>query len=170
MERGGLTRREFAKLTGSAAAIGLFARACANAPRSIELVQPQTRSATNGNLQTRFDLAFSPNLIGGQSGGQKIYTRCYEGMVPGPTLRLRAGDVLNLQICNHLPPNTDLRPINLLMPHLINSTNLHSHGLHVSPSGNSDNVLVRIHPSGSSRARRICARDPRSRRGCSLAT
>jgi FtsP/CotA-like multicopper oxidase with cupredoxin domain len=34
-------------------------------------------------------------------------------------------------------------------PHCFNGTNLHSHGLWVSPSGNSDNVLLSINPGVS---------------------
>ena len=32
------------------------------------------------------------------------------------------------------------------IPHCFNGTNLHSHGLWISPTGNSDNVLLSINP------------------------
>src|SRR5205814_8217441 len=32
------------------------------------------------------------------------------------------------------------------VPHALNSTNIHTHGLHVSPEGNSDNVYLDIKP------------------------
>jgi hypothetical protein len=35
------------------------------------------------------------------------------------------------------------------IPHCFNQTNLHSHGLWVSPAGNSDNVLVNVAPGVS---------------------
>lgn len=145
-ERSGLTRREFVQLAGSVAAVGLVGQACGDESFPSELVQPPTRRSVDGELKTRFDVAFARNVVGGQYGGQNIYTRCYEGMVPGPTLRLGARDVLNLQIRNQLPANTDPPPVNIFMPHEINSTNFHTHGLHVSPSGNSDNVLISIDP------------------------
>ncbi|MFV0462408.1 MAG: multicopper oxidase family protein [Nostocoides sp.] len=49
--------------------------------------------------------------------------RGFNGSVPGPTLRIRPGDTLAITLDNALD-----RP-----------TNLHTHGLHVSPEGNSDN-------------------------------
>jgi FtsP/CotA-like multicopper oxidase with cupredoxin domain len=47
---------------------------------------------------------------------------------PGPTLRLRRGDRLRIRLENELPE----------------ATNLHVHGLHVSPSRNSDNIFVHV--------------------------
>jgi FtsP/CotA-like multicopper oxidase with cupredoxin domain len=55
----------------------------------------------------------------------------YDGLVPGPRLELRSGDHVRIRFANHLPE----------------PTNLHFHGLHVSPSGNADNVFLEI-PSG----------------------
>jgi FtsP/CotA-like multicopper oxidase with cupredoxin domain len=113
-------------------------------------VQPELRSSVDGLLVTQFNLAYAPNAIGGQDGGeQPIYTRCYEGMVPGPSLRLRPGDVLNVALENNLPPNNDPQPVNTSLPHLVNSTNFHTHGLHVSPSGNADNVLITLNPGST---------------------
>lgn len=50
----------------------------------------------------------------------------------GPTLLAQPGDTLDITIVNQLP---DGQP-----------TNLHTHGLHVSPLGNSDNILLEIEP------------------------
>jgi FtsP/CotA-like multicopper oxidase with cupredoxin domain len=75
----------------------------------------------------------------------------------GPTLRVRPGDALDPVLDNRLPRESpalvrseyqqeagvaflDMRPYSF------NVTNLHTHGLHVSPSGNSDNVLLAIPP------------------------
>jgi suppressor of ftsI len=54
----------------------------------------------------------------------------YDGTSPGPTWVICRGDVLNVKLINKSP-----------LP-----TNLHVHGLHVSPSGHSDNVFVSINP------------------------
>ncbi|MGA2929070.1 MAG: multicopper oxidase domain-containing protein, partial [Solirubrobacteraceae bacterium] len=54
----------------------------------------------------------------------------YNGISPGPTWVICRGDVLNVKLINKTP-----------LP-----TNLHVHGLHVSPSGHSDNVFVDINP------------------------
>jgi FtsP/CotA-like multicopper oxidase with cupredoxin domain len=57
----------------------------------------------------------------------------FNGSSPGPTLRLRPGDLLRVRLVNHLDQ----------------PTNLHTHGLHVSPHGNGDNPFLTIAPSDS---------------------
>ena len=52
----------------------------------------------------------------------------YNGLYVGPTLLAEPGDLLDLTLVNNLEP----------------PSNLHTHGLHVSPIGNSDNVLLNI--------------------------
>ena len=64
-----------------------------------------------------------------------------------PTLRTRPGETVRVTIDNELAPQPDCKPSNINTPHCFNSTNLHSHGLWVSPSGNSDNVLITIRPN-----------------------
>jgi suppressor of ftsI len=58
-------------------------------------------------------------------GGRRVIGRAYNGSFPGPTLRLRPGDTVRLTLVNRLRV----------------ATNIHFHGMHVSPSGRSDNVL-----------------------------
>jgi FtsP/CotA-like multicopper oxidase with cupredoxin domain len=48
-----------------------------------------------------------------------------------------------------MPPNRDPEPIDHVLPHEFNTTNFHSHGLHVSPSGISDNVMRMMEPGDS---------------------
>jgi FtsP/CotA-like multicopper oxidase with cupredoxin domain len=85
-------------------------------------------------------------------------TRTYNGMVPGPTFRVRPGGRLSFNVYNRLPANPDQAMCHQLMeqnqPNCFNSTNLHTHGLHVSPSSKqvdgktlaSDDVLIVIDP------------------------
>lgn len=141
-----LTRREFLILGGSALAGSMIGVSCDNTNLPVNLVQPEVRQSFAGFLDTVLNIGFAPNKISGQQGGQSVFTRTYEGILPGPTLRVRAGDEMNIRLINNLPPNIDTIPVNMLMPHGINTTNLHTHGLHVSPSGDSDNVLLRISP------------------------
>ncbi len=54
----------------------------------------------------------------------------YDGSTPGPTLVICRGDVVHVNLVNKLP-----------LP-----TNLHVHGLHVSPEGHSDNIFVSVDP------------------------
>jgi len=59
----------------------------------------------------------------------------FNGTVPGPTLYLQPGDRLRIELVNRLH----------------DPTNLHTHGLHVSPQDNGDNPFVTIEPGGSHR-------------------
>jgi FtsP/CotA-like multicopper oxidase with cupredoxin domain len=78
---------------------------------------------------------------------QPVSTYTFDGVVPGRTLELNAGDLLNVTLTNNLPPlDGHEHPVDLTRPHEWTTTNLHTHGLHVSPSGNSDNVFVSIPP------------------------
>lgn len=61
----------------------------------------------------------------------------YNGRYVGPTLMVNPGDLLDFTIVNNLPE----------------VTNIHTHGLHVSPLGNSDDVLLNIEPGESNHYR-----------------
>lgn len=66
-----------------------------------------------------------------------------------PTVRIKPGSTFRLEIVNDLPENDPScvgMPTNVNVPHCFNSTNMHTHGLWISPSGNSDNVLLKIDP------------------------
>ncbi|MCX5397133.1 multicopper oxidase family protein [Streptomyces sp. NBC_00102] len=78
-------------------------------------------------------------------GHGSVTTRTYNGAVPGPTLRVRAGDTLRLTQVNGLPPNPPHEGGHNT-PHNPNSFNLHTHGMHVSPSGEADNVMREFAP------------------------
>lgn len=76
-----------------------------------------------------------------------VKLRSYNGGLVGPTIEARPGDTLNIQLHNRLPPEPDMHhPTDPNAPHGFNTTNLHFHGLHVSPSGNADNVLLALPP------------------------
>lgn len=80
-----------------------------------------------------------------------LNVRAYEGSVPGPTLRVRPGDRLVINLVNqlHMPEGVpkvsegggeagvSLQGGVEAWP---NVTNLHIHGMHVSPSGVADNI------------------------------
>ncbi|MEU9194588.1 multicopper oxidase family protein [Streptomyces hundungensis] len=113
--------------------------------------QPDVRSSRRGALSTSLAVRFTELDL---PGFDPIRTRTYEGSVPGPTLRLRAGERLELSQINGLPPNHDdagSRPYN--HPHAFNTFNLHTHGLHVDPGGIADNVLRAFPPAARHGAR-----------------
>lgn len=67
---------------------------------------------------------------GARLAGRDTAALGYNGISPGPTLRVRPGDVLRIRLVNGLDQ----------------PTNLHTHGLHVSPEGRGDNPFVQIEP------------------------
>ena len=99
----------------------------------------------NGELRTTLHVRYAYKDI----GGYRLYLRSYEGTIPGPTLRVRAGDVLRIRLVNDLPPNPDPVPVDMALPHHFNTTNFHFHGLHVSPEGISDNIFRSMEPGQS---------------------
>ncbi|BBA34458.1 putative multicopper oxidases [Methylocaldum marinum] len=68
-----------------------------------------------------------------------------------PTIEVTPGDTVRITLNNKLPADPSCPPPDgdVNTPHCFNSTNLHGHGLWVSPTGNSDNVLLTINPGVS---------------------
>jgi FtsP/CotA-like multicopper oxidase with cupredoxin domain len=93
---------------------------------SSELTQPVEITSQNGRLDAT--LVAAAAMVPYAGGARWALT--YNGTTPGPTLRVRPGDVLTVTLENRLDA----------------PTNLHTHGLHVSPEGDSDNVFVMVHP------------------------
>ncbi len=82
----------------------------------------------------------------------QVNVRAYNGCPYGPTINVDPGQTLKVQVNNTLPPESAATcPPNAAhdTPHCFNTVNLHLHGMHVSPSGNSDNVFIDIPPGSS---------------------
>ncbi|MFJ3987736.1 multicopper oxidase family protein [Streptomyces sp. NPDC090032] len=99
-------------------------------------------------LEQVLDVRYADVVVPGHG---RITTRAYNGGLPGPTLRVRAGDTMLLTHVNGLPPNPAQAPDagaghGVRMAHRPNSFNVHTHGMHVSPSGLGDNVLREFAP------------------------
>jgi FtsP/CotA-like multicopper oxidase with cupredoxin domain len=109
--------------------------------------QPPAQRSVKGLLDTALRVAFGDFDL----NGQRLKLRCYNNALVGPTLRVRPGDVLRINLLNDLPPNGDQDAVitDMNLPHHVNSTNLHTHGLHVSPLENSDNIFVVVDPNSS---------------------
>ncbi|MER6953227.1 multicopper oxidase domain-containing protein [Streptomyces sp. NPDC000618] len=124
---------------------GAGARAGAGEAGEDGFPQPEVRraSAETGRLVTRLSVRFSELVLPGVGS---VVTRAYEGGVPGPTLRVRAGDSLEITHVNALPPNTAGMHGDVNVPHHFNTFNLHTHGMHVDPTGDADNVYRAFEP------------------------
>ncbi|RAX15067.1 multicopper oxidase family protein [Pseudarthrobacter sp. AG30] len=94
-----------------------------------DLTEPQLLASRDRVLE--LDLTAAPARV--RVGGQEANVQAFNGSLPGPTLRVRAGDTIRITMRNGLQA----------------PTNLHVHGLHVSPQSNSDNPFVSIDPGGS---------------------
>lgn len=94
-----------------------------------QLVEPKRISSINGVLN--LNLEASEMLV--PYNGGKRWALAYNRSLPAPTLVAYPGDTLNINLRN----STGL------------PTNLHTHGLHVSPAKNGDNPLVKIMPGES---------------------
>ena len=77
-----------------------------------------------------------------------VRLRSYNGGIVGPVIRVLPGDRLKIRLKNRIAktePDTPERK-NHNIPNGFNITNLHTHGLHVSPAGWADNIFKEIGP------------------------
>lgn len=107
--------------------------------------QPARIESKGGVLDVDLDIAFADVVVNGQT----MNLRTYNGTFPGPTLVTRPGDTLRIREVNKLPAEGGPPHTNVNHPHGFNHTNLHTHGLNVSPEDSEDNVLIEIHPGQS---------------------
>lgn len=90
-------------------------------------------STTPGLVEVNVEAKVSPVNVNGTIANLLTYNDYY----PAPTIRAKKGDILKVHFKNSLP----MMGTNILGQHR-EMTNLHTHGLHVSPSGNSDNSML----------------------------
>lgn len=81
--------------------------------------------------------------------------RTYNGQTPGPTLNVLPGENLEVNLTNSLDAQTpeEFCPPTMNQYHASNSTNFHTHGLHVNPykatdGRDSDNIFLTLVPAG----------------------
>jgi suppressor of ftsI len=156
-------RRGFARLAAGTgiAAMGAAGRGLwlpwfdfGRAAAAEELIQPEVRSSSDGLLDTTLATGVTEVPIAGRTALMSTY----EGASPGPTLRIRPGDLLRINLMNRLGSVPSDLPKD--SPFICSSvtptghalgehgttcdTNLHLHGMHVSPEGNSDNIFLSV--------------------------
>lgn len=116
---------------------------------------PEEIKSERGELNVNLDVKFT-DPAKTKIAGCGVTLRSYNGKLVGPTLRVKPGDTLNITLNNQLDPEgrdpekTCANPHDMFggspLPGQFNCTNLHTHGMHVSPKGNADNVLVVVPP------------------------
>ena len=99
-------------------------------PQAADATEPLTTPleyrSQNGELNVTLEARETPVRL----GKEVIHGATYNGAYGGPVLRLKPGDVLHLRLVNHLPQ----------------ATNMHFHGLEVSPLGHGDNAMHMVGP------------------------
>jgi FtsP/CotA-like multicopper oxidase with cupredoxin domain len=108
-----LTRRRFLMATG-AVALGVPIAACASeasAPATVRIgpAGPRVDDVENarrpaGQATSQIALTAAPSTV--DLGGRQVQTWCYGGQVPGPEIRVRRGDLLQVDLANDLPQPT----------------------------------------------------------------
>lgn len=80
-----------------------------------------------------------------------FYTRAFgpgsgATSIPGPTWRIKAGDTVKIKLVNDLGPHdTSYEGVHNQLKEP-NTTNLHTHGLHITGDSPGDNVFTVVHP------------------------
>jgi suppressor of ftsI len=90
------------------------------------LKTPVEYRSQNGRLDVTLEARDSPVML----GKFQIEGATYDGVYGGPVLRVKPGDVLHLRLVNHLKQ----------------ATNMHFHGMEVSPQGHGDNAMHMVGP------------------------
>jgi L-ascorbate oxidase len=126
----------------------------------VVLMAQQEGAPPSRERKLDLDIVYSDNVLFDPGTGRwnKVHLRSYTGRgvdpkapFVAPTIEVSPGETVRVSLNNKLPADPDCTngqsPVNT--PHCFNGTNLHSHGLWVSPTGNSDNVLLSINPGVS---------------------
>lgn len=113
-----------------------------------------TVAAQKGTEDVAYNLPidYSDGTIYNPATGKhdKVNLRAYNGKFIAPAVVMNPGQTVRFNLINKLPvPKVNCARADMntpAPPTCFNETNLHSHGLWISPAGNSDNVLLSIDP------------------------
>jgi FtsP/CotA-like multicopper oxidase with cupredoxin domain/peroxiredoxin len=91
---------------------------------------------------------FATSAAAGSGLPESFELLCYNGQPVGPTIRVHRGTTFHIHLKNSLPNVvlTSGHEDSSEQPHDLCVTNLHTHGLHVSPEGISDNIFIDVKP------------------------
>lgn len=130
-----ISRRNFLAAGGAALATG--AAGSLVEPRALQAREPHGNSA-QGN-PTRFrgrrqDFELTCGWIEKTLDGKRVRLRGYNGQIPGPLLEIGRGEVLRVLVRNELTPyDSSGWTGDHNVPHFLDTTNLHLHGLEIVP-------------------------------------
>jgi FtsP/CotA-like multicopper oxidase with cupredoxin domain len=118
-----MKRRQFIASSTAIAAATLLSRCAVPSPQN----QGPTLLRSESGL---LDCDLTAELTTVQLAGRRAQLMAYNGQVPGPRLEANPGDTVRIRFTNHLEE----------------PTNLHFHGLHISPTGQGDNPFRQVEP------------------------
>lgn len=119
-----MKRRSFLKIA-TASFAGVYLSQC-SASRTTH--QPLTTVIKSADGLLDFHLEAQDETV--SLAGRQAKLMAYNGQVPAPRIEARAGDTVQIRFTNWLSQ----------------PSNLHYHGLHVSPTGNADNPFLHVAP------------------------
>jgi len=94
-----------------------------------------------GVVEVNVECRIAPVKVNGVTAN--LFT--YNGFAPAPTIRVSQGDTLQIHFKNALPPTTQTNFLGFTR----NFTNLHTHGMHVSPLPPADAAAITYAPGES---------------------
>ena len=76
-------------------------------PAPFTFPQPEVRESSGGMLQTTLHARIADNMLVDNFSGEHrvVHTPTFEGSIPGPTLSVKPGDTLSIDMVNELPAN-----------------------------------------------------------------
>ena len=76
-------------------------------PAPFTFPQPEVRESSGGMLKTTLHARIADNMMVDKFSGDHrvVHTPTFEGTIPGPTLSLKPGDTLSIDLVNQLPAN-----------------------------------------------------------------
>lgn len=107
----------------------------------VDLPTMTNASSTTGIVDVSLNAMISQVRVNGTLAN--LFT--YNGLAPAPVIRVKKGDTLRVHFHNGLPFSSETN----LLGFTKNVTNLHTHGLHVSPSEPADAAHLAIFPGQS---------------------
>jgi suppressor of ftsI len=141
----GMTVAAGSLLSPSMPMAGFGTRSLAKGPTPEPLLQPADIRSRNGILEATITAACGLVRLDDHEFTGMLYNGSY---VP-PTLRARLGDTMRITFRNDLIDYSRADRAGYVGPICTGAdtpSNLHFHGMSVSPHGNSDNVFVHVHP------------------------